>query len=413
MAEKKRSYFGAATFFVFLLIVLLIALMGRYERTRRVERFAEEQARFEALSESLPDMDEVRRLQVVLKYRPQPLDTVARRQVRNITGRRKVYGSDQVLTFLSMAFDGIDFWQDIPCIGVDYGRNREFLGMLAADSMATPRQVRESAALRAQSDSLTGKSMDMLQPVDQEVHKLYGALRTLERGFAETLIMVPPTKRAMASDENADRLTWMHPRDAIAAGHPEEPAKEARVALTDLEKAWKARDMAAVNASAKRLDVACRAMDPTGLMQSEEEIDAELSFSQAAPFVRASWLFFGCAALVLFGALFRVAWVRWLGIISGIVGLALMAWGFYLRITLGFGVAVHNLYESMIAVAFSGMAICIIIDLARKTSWALPAGGLAAFIVLELVDQMSGKFDDAIGAPIAVLANNFWIHIHV
>ena len=141
MAGKTGFKFGIMSFGVFLLIVLMVALIGRYERNKRTERFAEEQSKFDALNEALPDMDTVRRLQVVDKQRVQPLDTLARRKVREISGRRKIYGTDQVATFLSMAFDGLAFWDDIPCISVQHLRNKEALGVHSADNMATPRQA--------------------------------------------------------------------------------------------------------------------------------------------------------------------------------------------------------------------------------------------------------------------------------
>ncbi len=412
MADKGRRVFGFITGGVFLGIVLMVALIGMYERNRRAEKSKDAQAKIDAVAEALPDMSKVKRLQVIYKQRVQPLDTVARRRVREISGKRKLYGAEPALTLMSIAFDGPDFWDDIPCISVIHHRNKEFVGMSGDQSLATPRQVRESEKLAQQANKLMGESFGDLIAMDQEVLMMRNALRLIDTRCMDVFHIVPPTEEQTIVEEDAHRFDWYAPNDIDRAGYPTEVAKTVKSAWRDFEKAWTKRDQVGVNDAVTKLDEVCRGLRPD-LVRSTDKIDAELGFNRLQPFSRASWLYFFAAAFALFSGVLASRWMRWTAVVLAAAGILLEIWGFYWRVNLGFGVAIQNLYESMVAVALAAMIIGLIVDLRRKGQWAIMACGLGAFIILQVVDHFSVKFDDAIGGTIAVLANNIWIHIHV
>ena len=424
MAKKRRFAAGLVIFGVACALMLMLALIGRYERNRRVDREAEYRDKLTTITDKVSNLDTVRRLPMMFNERVQPLDSVARRIVRQLSGRRKIYGQDPTLVFLSMALDYETLgWRDIPILSVLHGENRGHLGMHSADTLATVGQHEEFAASTAGQELLAGigekiSAATGLSQAERELLDLGQKSRWIEGGFDTTssaypaaFMIGPPWASQVASDD-VGQLDW-HPVVARELyGHPKDKVDALVTTFDDFKSAWRNRDQKGVDVTTDRLTALVTELGGEHML-AQDDVDAELTFNRIKPNVNASWLYFAAAAAMIFGVAFHVGWLRGAAILFGILGLAMQGWGFYQRTVLGFGVTITNLYESMISLAAASMLLCVVFNLKQKNNWFTVAGGLAAFFVLQLVDHYSSKFDDGIGGTIAVLANNFWVHIHV
>jgi len=412
MAQQKRLFFGLVTFAVVFCLVLMFWAMGRYERGRRAATEEDDRARFAALAEQLPDMEKLRRIPVSFKERVQPLDSVARSTLREFSGKRDIYGQDPVLVFLSLCFDGNDYgWDDIPLFFVKHSSNRTLLDLPSWQKLATARQIRES-------EGLMGRIREILPVIqntpalvteeDRELQRLMnlsGYMRELESLF----VSIPPSRRQLMVDD-ASNQDWHHPVNG--GGHPPAAVEAIQEAFAGIRQGWRDRNMEQLNDATNRFTSLCAELGP-GHIPDAVRLDREISFNAANPVNRSSYFYIAASLIMTLALFLRLNWARWLAIAVGIAGLTLHGWGIYLRTTLGFGVAITNLYESMVALAAGMMLLCIILDIVKRIGWFTMVGGLGSFVVLQVIEYAYTKFDDGIGGTIAVLANNVWVHIHV
>ncbi len=419
MSKKNKLYSGLGILAISFCLILMIALMGRYEATKRSSKEQSQRQVFAELDEKLHDaVEKLKRLPVLYKERVQPLDTLARGEIRRLSGRRGLYGAEGALVFCSIAFDDDFDWKNTPLFLVSHGRNKKLLGMESTDKLATLNQIADSKEFWALYQEKRAKWADKASrapQVDFELFRLAGNSTLKDTRFADAFKIVPPTETQVLS-EKPDRNDWHLVKDALRAGHDKKLANQMQKAFRKLKTSWQERDSAGIIAAVDTLRETARAMEPKvgpNLELTDAAIENELSYNSIKPFTRASWFFAVAAAFAVFSMAFHLKWLRVLAIIVSMAGLGFCVWGFYMRITLGFQIAVTNLYESMIAVGCLSVLMFLIVDLVRKTSWGLAFGGLTGFMVLQIVDLNSVKFDDGITGPMAVLANNIWIHIHV
>ena len=420
-AEKKNLFFRLILPLILVAgVVGLIWGVGAYQRAKSTERKIKWIEHFEKLEAAVDDeahgnLDRLRKLPLAYKERVQPLDSVARRTIRSLTGDRTVYGADPVLVFLSMAFDGIsDGWNEIPIFMISYGVNRPRVGIDNVDKLATYDQIKNSELTSYVAEvrkEFANKASQMSMP-DQELVRAHATYaRELELGFQHLFFIAPPNEAQRIADD-ARQADWHLPIAEDLEGHDPKIAREVQTAYADLRTAWRARDKGGIKSATERLLAATTALDPAA-MPDEKRISDEISLNLVNPFTRASWLYLFASIFALFSWAFRLNSLRWIAILAGVIGMALTAFGFYMRVQLGFGVTVTNLYESMVAISFTTMLICIVLDLLRGSSFGILVGGIGAFVLLAILDRYSDKFDSAIGGTIAVLANNIWVHIHV
>ncbi|MEZ6194301.1 MAG: cytochrome c biogenesis protein CcsA [Planctomycetota bacterium] len=399
-------------------LLALFGGMGYYERAKHKARTADAHdalAKVEAEVSNGDNIEKVRRIPVLFAERVQPLDSMARQQIRSLTGKRELYGIDPVVMFLSMAWDGEDVWKKIPIFIVSFGANKskEVFDIESVEKYATIEHVKtDKNRQRALDlhDKYTGRMGEMPR-ADLEFYNTYFKAFSFAGGFEEAFKFVPPTEAQRRSETTAQN-DWHVPARALELGHDPKRAAELQKAFADLKTAWKARDKAGIGAAAETLTASIVALDPEDI-PSKEAIESELAYNRTSPFNRASWFLIAASLVGLFAWSFRKDSLRWLSYLLTATGVAFGLWGFYLRTTLGFGVSITNLYESMLAMATATALLCLVIDLVRKSLWATIAGGIGAFVVFLLLDTYPEKFDPKIGGLVAVLANNFWIHIHV
>ncbi len=414
MANRNKLYFGLGVFALVLMVVLLISVMGHYERSKRGEREQTYRDRFAQLEEQIAaeTLDALERLPMMYKERVQPFDSVARSKIREITGRRAVFGVEPSLLFASMIFDDDFDWDTTPLFFVEVKRNKEWLGVENIDSRASLGQIRNSQKLMAGLNEARDNSQKGLVSVaDNEVFRLFGESHQAQQRFADLLLFVPPSPDQLRS-ETPDFQDWHLVDELATTGHDPAKAKKLKDAFKALKKSWTARDNEAIVAAVGEMKGAMTEMGAK-LLPSDDDVALEIKFNQVKPFNYASWLFFATAVFGLFSLAFSMRALRGLALGVGTLGFALMGWGFYVRTSLGFGVSITNLYESMVAVAALGMLVAVVVDFFRGSAWTTTFAGLGSFVVLQVVDLNSVKFSDGIGGTIAVLANNIWVHIHV
>jgi ABC-type transport system involved in cytochrome c biogenesis permease subunit len=419
MAISKKRFLVGFLLPVFIIggLAALFGLMGYYERSRHADRTEEYHDRLAKLEASVVDettLPKLQKIPMLFAERVQPLDSVARQRVRMLTGRTEIYGVDPTVMFLSMAFDGREVWGDVPLFVVSFGDNRDRFGIESAAKYTTWEKV-DSEEIRKYSLKLHekyGQDTSKMPRSDLEVYNTFlGKLSRLASGFADDFRVVPPTETQRIS-ESTTQNDWHLAADAVSVGHDPAKARALQDAFAELKDSWVARDKARIGRAADSLSAAIVALDPEAVPPAED-LEAELNYNRANPFNRASWLFIISSLVGLFFVAFRKGWIRWTALGFSFAALLLSLWGFYLRTTLGFGVAITNLYESMLAIATASALISLPIDLKLKNTWATIFGGVGSFVLLSLLSNFPEKFDPKIGGLVAVLANNFWIHIHV
>ncbi|MFT7616469.1 MAG: hypothetical protein ACI97A_000091, partial [Planctomycetota bacterium] len=368
MSIKKQLFSGIGILAITFGVVLMLALMGRYEATKRSGKEEAQRAYFAEINEAVGEeaLERLKRMPVLYRERVQPLDTLARSTIRQFTGRRGVYGADSALVFCAIAFDKEFDWDAIPFFLVNHGVNKERLGLEGGDKLASLPQIIESTDFvdeyNAQRKIWANKSGKPPASIS-EIFRLANQVSRARMQFADQFKMVPPTMEQRLS-EKPDRNDWHLIDNASTAGHKPEDAKRIKNAMADLKKGWLARSGKDIIAAVDEIEASIGVMAPD-LVLEPAAIENEIKFNNVKPFTLASWFFAAAAAFAVFGMAFRLKWLRLLGILAAIIGIGLCSWGFYMRITLGFQIAITNLYESMIAVGVLSMLLFLIIDLVR------------------------------------------------
>lgn len=418
MKPAPQLKLALSVFGILLFLTGLFALSGIYEKNRRHARTAEFEEHFAEVAKKV-DVDgavaKLAKMPVAYKDRVQPLDSVARSELRIFTGKRSVYGQDPTLVFLTLAFDDKDKWKDIPLIYVGHGANKRLMkGMQDAENLATYAQIRESTDfVRAEEDARTraqSGDFDKMSKAEQELLTLSARCRELENGFSHLFFVAPPYPGQEADEQHAN--DWHFPETRDLARHDRKKAEQLATAWTNLVDGWRERDGKKVASATDAVIASARDLGPQHFPETSK-LEREIRFNGINPMTTASYFYMIASILMLGSVAFRIKAFRWLAFAVVFIGLGIQGYGFYERITLGFGVAITNLYESMIATAGICMIVTVLMDIKMKMSWATISGGLAAFFILKAVDIYSVKFDAGIGGTVAVLANNFWVHIHV
>ena len=397
-----------------LAVVALIAVIGRYQAGKRHELAKTFEDRYAATAKSLPPTKDLARMAVAFKDRIQPFDSMARSVLRTFSGKSTLYGVDATFLFLSLAFDEDAEWKDVPVVAIQHGQNRRLIGMRDADTLASFEQLRASKEFNAEVARVQAKmgssGQESLTVPEQEVLTIRGRANELENRFAHYFLIAPPAPGQEADETRAH--DWHLPKKGDLTGFGSAKAAVVAGAFDDLSDAWRKRDANAAETAAATLIKATRELAPERFPEPAR-FERELRYNSINPMTSASYLYILASFLMLFGAVFNVRVLRFLALLSLVGGIGLQGWAFVERISLGFGVAITNLYESMIAVALVCALISLVIDIVMKSHWVTIAGGLAAFFTLQVVDIYSVKYDAGIGGTVAVLANNIWVHIHV
>ena len=198
-------------------------------------------------------------------------------------------------------------------------------------------------------------------------------------------------------------------RNAYAALESAEQAAPGEMALAPAEAFVKAAgELGAVTSPAKY---------PTA-----GKMSLETHFNQLNPFGQAP-LYYGVSLVLLLISLGVSArpgttmshvdrLLYWGGIAGLVAGIALEAYGFYLRIAISGWAPVTNMYETVVWVAFVAAVLGLILEaIFRRKYAATAASGIA--LVATLLAANVPLLEPNIGQLAPVLRDNFWLTVHV
>jgi cytochrome c-type biogenesis protein CcsB len=344
--------------------------------------------------------------------RKKPLDTVALETVKKLTGknvfvdpesRRQMEPMD---VLLSMWFEARD-WSKVPVILVNYRPLKESLGLPPDQKYFTYEQI------------ATPKFRDMMQAIDQKESRKQKVDLTHEEREAQVV---------------AERLRVLNeavgPQSLAVVPHPSDP-KGAWVPVTEITKYYSVEKEAELQNMFKALGTAYLQRDPAAFAVESGKLRSflvslspsvypgfgglqrEVHYNSFHPF-RKAWMFYLAAfvwLLVTWCA--RSASVYWVGVAAFVAGVAVHAWGFYLRIMISGRPPITNMYESVVWVSFGAALFALVLELVYRPRYYLVAVAPLSVVMLLLADQFPAVLDPSIGPLVPVLRDNFWLSVHV
>jgi cytochrome c-type biogenesis protein CcsB len=370
-----------------------------------------------ALAEGV-DLGELRDLAVFHQGRVKTLDTLARETVQELTGRRAWFdlaetgdGSvgptglpalekvkfDPMFTLLDLWIDPAHY-ADRALIGIDYlPLRREMVeaefGQDAATAerwlrlgMVTPRMVdRWSSALYQ-------------RHAGEE--QFLSAVTRAEN--AQQLYLFGVSNAVLVSPESVSD-TWHHLAE-LEQSHP------ARVAALALGAAWRARDVAGVNAAAATLARELPAISPQTYPTGRRGI--EVFYNRANAFEWGFWAYLVSFLMLVLAFGTGRGWLRTGGVAVFALALGLHALGFTLRCVIAERFAIQNQFESMTGVSLFAAVVGLVLMIARKQLLFGAAAAATGFLVLVTATQ-TGIPGVSIEREAAILNTSVLLKYHV
>jgi ABC-type transport system involved in cytochrome c biogenesis permease subunit len=341
--------------------------------------------------------------------RVKPLDTFAREIARRIGGARafgaeSIRGLDPAEWVLAMVADP-ERWRSEPMVRVTSAELRRATE-LPADrdrftfaELAAHRPFTDLAA--SIQDRLRANPETRLQPVDQEVQNLYGALSIVAGIYSgEALRVVPRPDEPEAAWLTLDEL-------GKATGDP----ARARDGVSALVSAYAAGDGAAVSASADELRATLGSLAP-GIYPADADLAREVRYNVAKPF-RSAWTLYLLGLVFLLSSLpLNVRRLAWAGFAMLAAGLFLHTWGLGLRVLISGRAPVTNMYESVVFVAWGAVALALAFEARHRVRFVAAAAAALAVGCLILADSVP-ILDSSIEPLVPVLRDNTWLTLHV
>jgi len=367
-----------------------------------------------ATAASADDLDftALRYLAVQKDGRKKPLDTVALETVEKLTGRKTFRDPDSgrdmepMDVLMSMWLQTRD-WSKVPVILVNYKPLRDELGLPADQKYFTYTQLatdRLKDMLTRIDQKESGKQKVDLTHEEREAQILGDRLRILDDAVgAQSLAVVPHPSSAKGA--------WV-PVTEIGKYYGADKEAQLQDIFRTLAGAYVARDPSAFAAASGQLRSFLVALSP-GVYPSFESLQREVHYNSFHPF-RKAWMFY-LIAFVWMLATWRVRSpaVYWIGVAAFAAGVAVHAWGFYLRIMISGRPPITNMYESVVWVSFGAALFALILELVYRPRYYIVAVAPLSIVMLLLADQFPAVLDPSIGPLVPVLRDNFWLSIHV
>jgi cytochrome c-type biogenesis protein CcsB len=358
------------------------------------------------------DFTALRFLAVQKDGRKKPLDTVALETVEKLTGRKTFLDPDSgrkmesMDVLLSMWLQTRD-WSQMPVILVNYKPLREGLGLpvdqkyFTYNQLATPK-FREMMERISQKES--GKQKVDLTHEEREAQVVEQRLKTLNDAVGpETLAVVPHPSDSKGA--------WV-PVTEVGKYYATDKETELQNLFKALATAYVQREPGAFATASGQLRSFLVSLSPS-VYPDFAGLQREVHYNSFHPF-RKAWAFYLVAfvwLLVTWRA--RSASLYWVGVAAFVAGVAVHAWGFYLRIMISGRPPITNMYESVVWVSFGAALFALILELVYRPRYYLVAVAPLSVVMLLLADQFPAVLDPSIGPLVPVLRDNFWLSIHV
>jgi cytochrome c-type biogenesis protein CcsB len=358
------------------------------------------------------DFTALRYLTVQKDGRKKPLDTVALETVKKLTGKNAFVDPESGRTMepmdvlLSMWFETRE-WNKVPVILVNYRPLRETLGLAADqkhfsyDQLATDKF---SAMMGRIEQQESGKQKVDLTHEEREAQVVSERLRVLNEA-------VGPESLAVVPHPSAPKGAWV-PVTEIAKYYGTDKEAELQNIFKALATAYVQRDPIAFGTASGQLRSFLASLSPS-VYPNFSSLQREVRYNSFHPF-RKAWAFY-LAAFVWLLVTWRVRnqAIYWIGVAAFVAGVAVHAWGFYLRIMISGRPPITNMYESVVWVSFGAALFALILELVYRPRYYLVAVAPLSVVMLLLADQFPAVLDSSIGPLVPVLRDNFWLSIHV
>jgi cytochrome c-type biogenesis protein CcsB len=358
------------------------------------------------------DFSALKYLAVQKDGRKKPLDTVAIETVEKLTGKktftdpetgRRMPAMDVMVSMWLQTRD----WSKVPIILLNFQSLKEKLGLPADQKYFSYEQIattklQEMMARIAEKES--GKQKVDLTHEEREAQNLQQRLTTLVEAIGpDTLAVVP--------HPSAPKGSWVPITDA-AKYYGAEKETELQTVLKALATAYVQRDPSTFAATSGQLRSILASLSPK-VYPDFANLQREVHYNSFHPF-RKAWMFYLVAFVWLLATWrSRNPSVYWIGVASFIAGVAVHAWGFYLRIMISGRPPITNMYESVVWVSFGAAFFALILELVYRPRYYLVAVAPLSVVMLLLADQFPAVLDPSIGPLVPVLRDNFWLSIHV
>jgi ABC-type transport system involved in cytochrome c biogenesis permease subunit len=360
------------------------------------------------------DVARLGRLALQHNWRYSTVDSWARDAVKSIHGSKALFGLDPVAAAMELMFNSAAHHGE-PVIYIKDGAIRR-------DLTAHPVQLSESERARIcetgrvsyeflNRPEVAGRlkqlAGDMLKKTAMD--RLQTAINYYEQlGFTFTIV---PDK------EGAHDTPWL----PLAAVNPMSstkfeglgPEDIARVGdlRTDLQKAWQARDVVAINAAIARLEEVLPTLAPAGVYPSADARANEVTYRRMN-LIRWAWM---CYIIAFFVSIFAVAtgyrWVRRFGLLFLVAALGLHGYDIALRWQVIGRIPVANMYEAVVSSTWVGALFGLILELGLKRRVFLLGASLLGFFALALPELLPDQVDNKLTTMMPIL-DDIMLRIH-
>jgi cytochrome c-type biogenesis protein CcsB len=344
--------------------------------------------------------------------RKKPLDTVALETVEKLTGKKTFLDVDSgrrmepMDVLMSMWFETRE-WSKVPVILVNYKPLRDKLGLPADQKYFTYAQLatdpfREIMGRIEQKES--GKQKVDLTHEEREAQIVGDRLHLLDEA-------VGPQSLAVVPHPSSVKGAWV-PVTEIAKYYGADKEAELQTIFKTLAGAYVQRDPSAFAAASGQLRSFLVSLSPS-VYPTFASLQREVHYNSFHPF-RKAWMFYLAAFVwMLVTWRSRNVGVYWIGMAMFMAGVAIHAWGFYLRIMISGRPPITNMYESVVWVSFGAALFAMILELVYRPRYYVVAVAPLSIVMLLLADQFPAVLDPSIGPLVPVLRDNFWLSIHV
>ncbi|MFN8610856.1 MAG: cytochrome c biogenesis protein CcsA [Vulcanimicrobiota bacterium] len=353
-----------------------------------------------ALAVPQPDLTALKLVPAQQGGRLKPLDTVARENVQQITGKASFHGEDPLWTSLRWMSNPKDAYaeENVECRNLAL---KAALGLKAEQRWFSMNELSENKKLLDMQAGLDKVSPDAeLSDLDKEFEQLLMRMQLMASIIdGETWKIVPNPKGV--------EEPWQSLAD-LKSRLNEPPVAALATVVGELLRASHDKDFSKLQSEEPKLAPALSALGPT---PAADKMALEVHYNQLHPF-RMAWIFYalGLCPLLFAG---RAGKLYWLGLASTLVGFAYHCYGFYLRCNISGRAPVTNMYESVIWVAFGAVLFALGFEFRSRARVYLLAALTFAVAALVMADNLPAVLNPNINPLMPVLRNNFWLTIHV
>ncbi len=357
------------------------------------------------------------------------LDSWARQSIQTICGFSSINGENPLYTALDMAFRP-QAWQHRDCIYIQTVPIRQRLGRLVAPAEAKRilwQGTVSPAFLASEPVGALLRHISSDAALNSSVAQISNALYVFKHLF-EALRLVPPAPPATSG-------TWLQPLQLIANLGPAAAKMDPRLArlqprpgyssrqawtilmgLSQLAAGWRARNARSVNAGIAQLAAVLPRVNPAAYpsrLKRGVEIWYNRLFNGTIVGVG---LYFIALTLFLIAAVGAYPAARRPALFFFTLAVAVHAAFMAVRWWLAGRIPIQNEFESVLASAFAGCVIGLILEYWKKTNLfglAMSFVGFLAMTACFVVPYVLGhNIGENIGRVDGVL-NSYWLYIHV